>query len=70
MSGKRPRETQNGNLQCERTERKDDDGMTNKMAGKLLRWAYKNSLDVLFIQEHNGDRAKVIEWKTLCERSG
>jgi exonuclease III len=35
-----------------------------------LRWAYKNSLDVLFIQEHNGDRAKVSEWKALCERSG
>ena len=38
--------------------------------GKLLSWAYKNSLDVLFIQEHNGDRAKVSEWKALCKRSG
>ena len=50
---------------------KDDDGMTNKMR-KLLKWAWAhiNSLDVLFIQEHNGDRAKVSEWKALCERNG
>ena len=34
------------------------------------RWAYKNSLDVLFIQEHNGDRAKVSEWKALCREAG
>ena len=37
---------------------------------KLLKWAHINSLDVLFIQEHNGDRAKVSEWKALCERNG
>ena len=36
----------------------------------LLKWAHKNSLDVLFIQEHNGNRDKVSEWKALCERSG
>ena len=36
----------------------------------LLKWAHKNSLDVLFIQEHNGNRVKVNEWKAMCERSG
>ena len=37
----------------------------------LLTWAHKNSLiDVLFIQEHNGNRDKVNEWKAMCERSG
>ena len=48
---------------------KDDDWMTNKMR-KLPKWAHITSLDVLFIQEHNGDRAQVSEWKALCERSG
>ena len=50
-------------------------GLKGKEDGKdkmrnLLTWAYKNSLDVLFIQEHNGNRDKVSEWKAMCERSG
>ena len=51
-------------------------GLKGKEDGKdkmrnLLTWAHKNSLiDVLFIQEHNGNRDKVNEWKAMCERSG
>ena len=48
---------------------KEDGTHTDKMRN-LLAWAYKNSLDVLFIQEHNGNRDKVSEWKAMCERSG
>ena len=46
-----------------------EDGIHKQMRN-LLKWAHKNSLDLLFIQEHNGNRVKVNDGKLCAKEAG
>ena len=54
-----------------RLKGKDDGKNIHKNMRKLQRCAQLHiQMHVLFIQENNGNRAKVNEWKDMCERNG